>query len=63
MILFDRFLSTGFFLQISTDQTSSLGAKPRYMRKMLQLVKSKVESNAIDITLKFTLSALWNLTG
>ena len=52
-----------FFFQISTDQTSSLGAKPRYMRKMLQLVKSKVESNAIDITLKFTLSALWNLTG
>ena len=51
------------FFQISTDQTSSLGAKPRYMRKMLQLVKSKVESNAIDITLKFTLSALWNLTG
>lgn len=48
--------------KISTDQTSSLGAKPRYMRKMLQLVKSKVESNAIDITLKFTLSALWNLT-
>lgn len=58
-----RLILFEYFWQISTDQTSSLGAKPRYMRKMLQLVKSKVESNAIDITLKFTLSALWNLTG
>lgn len=33
------------------------------MVKMLQLVKQKVENHAIDITLKFTLSALWNLTG
>ena len=33
------------------------------MKKMLQLVKQKVENNNIDMTLKFTLSALWNLTG
>ena len=33
------------------------------MKKMLQLVKQKVDNNTIDITLKFTLSALWNLTG
>ena len=49
--------------QISTDKTSLLGAKSRYMKKMLQLVKQKVDNNTIDITLKFTLSALWNLTG
>lgn len=40
-----------------------LGAKARYMKKMLELVKQKVENKVIDITLKFTLSALWNLTG
>ncbi|KAK3092105.1 hypothetical protein FSP39_025250 [Pinctada imbricata] len=48
--------------KISTQQTSQLGAKVRYMRKMLQLVKTKVDAKSIDITLKFTLSALWNLT-
>ena len=49
--------------QISTEQTSVLGSKPRYIRKMLQLVQTRMESHVIDITLKFTLSALWNLTG
>lgn len=48
--------------KISTEQTSDLGSKPRYMRKLLQLVKGRMESRIIDITLKFTLSALWNLT-
>lgn len=48
--------------KISTEQTSMLGAKARYMKKMLELVKQKVENKVIDITLKFTLSALWNLT-
>ncbi|KAL8572518.1 hypothetical protein ACOMHN_019557 [Nucella lapillus] len=48
--------------KISTEQTSSLGSKPRYMKKLLQLVKGRMESRVIDITLKFTLSALWNLT-
>lgn len=48
--------------KISTDKTSLLGAKSRYMKKMLQLVKQKVDNNVIDMTLKFTLSALWNLT-
>ncbi|XP_076463188.1 protein zyg-11 homolog B-like [Babylonia areolata] len=48
--------------KISTEQTSSLGSKPRYMKKLLQLVKGRMETRIIDITLKFTLSALWNLT-
>lgn len=32
------------------------------MRKLLAMVKTRVESFLPDITLKFTLSALWNLT-
>ncbi|XP_025110002.1 protein zyg-11 homolog B-like [Pomacea canaliculata] len=48
--------------KISTEQTSVLGSKPRYMRKLLSLVKSRMETQNFDITLKFTLSALWNLT-
>ncbi|KAK7504037.1 hypothetical protein BaRGS_00004769 [Batillaria attramentaria] len=48
--------------KISTEQTSVLGSRPRYMRKLLALVRSRMESRIIDITLKFTLSALWNLT-
>ncbi|XP_071119076.1 protein zyg-11 homolog B-like [Haliotis cracherodii] len=48
--------------KISTEQTSVLGAKSRYMKKLLSLVKQRMESVQIDITLKFTLSALWNLT-
>jgi len=33
------------------------------MKKLLSLVRSKVETKQVDITMKFTLSALWNLTG
>ena len=33
------------------------------MRKLLSIVKQKTEVQAVDITMKFTLSALWNLTG
>ncbi|XP_076256333.1 protein zyg-11 homolog isoform X1 [Rhynchophorus ferrugineus] len=48
--------------KVSTEETSELGARPVYMRKLLAMVQSKVESRLSDITLKFTLSALWNLT-
>ncbi|XP_042214187.1 protein zyg-11 homolog B-like [Homarus americanus] len=48
--------------KISTSQTALLGAKCVYMRKLLSLVKRRMEEGAVDITLKFTLSALWNLT-
>ncbi|XP_014612203.1 PREDICTED: protein zyg-11 homolog B-like [Polistes canadensis] len=48
--------------KISTAETSMLGAQPQYMSKLLTMVKSKVQSNSVDITMKFTLSALWNLT-
>ncbi|KAI4486618.1 hypothetical protein M0804_005988 [Polistes exclamans] len=48
--------------KISTAETSMLGAQPQYMSKLLTMVKSKVQSKSVDITMKFTLSALWNLT-
>lgn len=51
------------FTQISTEQTSILGAKGRYMKKLLNIVEDKIHAGSIDMTLKFTLSALWNLTG
>lgn len=47
--------------KISTVQTTWLGTK-RNMVKLLQIVKQKADSKTVDITLKFTLSALWNLT-
>ena len=33
------------------------------MKKLLSLVTQRMEERSVDITLKFTLSALWNLTG
>lgn len=48
--------------KISTSETSLLGSQPQYMRKLLSIVKSKVQTSCVDVTIKFTLSALWNLT-
>ncbi|KAM7287261.1 protein zyg-11 homolog B [Ixodes scapularis] len=48
--------------KISTSETSSLGAKPLYMERLLRIVKSKLFAGEVDIMMKFTLSALWNLT-
>ncbi|XP_063962659.1 protein zyg-11 homolog B-like isoform X1 [Lytechinus pictus] len=47
--------------KISTVQTTLLGTK-RNMQKLLQIVRQKADIRSVDITLKFTLSALWNLT-
>ena len=49
--------------QIPTEQTSRLGTKEVYMTKLLRIVKDKALVKSTDITMKFTLSALWNLTG
>ena len=38
------------------------GSKPQYMAKLLQIVEQKLHAGEVDVTLKFTLSALWNLT-
>ncbi|XP_043289937.1 protein zyg-11 homolog B-like isoform X2 [Venturia canescens] len=48
--------------KISTVETSMLGAKPQYMAKLLSMVRSKLQAKSVDVTMKFTLSALWNLT-
>lgn len=48
--------------KISTVETSMLGTKPEYMSKLLSMVRSKVQPTLVDITMRFTLSALWNLT-
>lgn len=48
--------------KISTSETSLLGSEPKYMHKLLRLVRAKKDAKSVDITMKFTLSALWNLT-
>ncbi|RXG68348.1 Protein zyg-11-like protein B [Armadillidium vulgare] len=48
--------------KISTSQTALLGASNLYMLKLLRIVQKRMEDGIVDITLKFTLSALWNLT-
>merc|ERR1719229_954248 len=48
--------------RISTQDTSRLGSEPNYMKKLLELVRHHVTAGQVNITLKFTLSALWNLT-
>jgi len=48
--------------KISTEQTSTLGSQASYMRKLLSIVRGRMQDTVMDITMKFTLSALWNLT-
>ncbi|XP_025424633.1 protein zyg-11 homolog B-like [Sipha flava] len=48
--------------KISTSETSQLGSNPRYMSKLLSIVCEKLTNQVVDVTMKFTLSALWNLT-
>ncbi|XP_076622675.1 protein zyg-11 homolog B isoform X2 [Colletes latitarsis] len=48
--------------KITPAETSMLGTQPQYMSVLLAIVKSRVESKSVDITMKFTLSVLWNLT-
>ena len=48
--------------KITTRETSKLGSTYKYMSKLLQIVRTKTDAKDLDITLRFTLSALWNLT-
>lgn len=49
--------------QLTTEQTAKLSNKSDYIAKMIMLVHSKVEPYLqVDYVLKFTLSALWNIT-
>jgi Zyg-11 family protein len=49
--------------KISTSEKSVLGSQPQYMRKLLSIVKSKVQTSCVDVTTEYTLGALMNLTG
>ena len=54
--------------RITTDETSLLGASLKYMQRLLRIVEENMntppaEMNMNHMMLKFTLSALWNLTG
>ncbi|XP_072275757.1 protein zyg-11 homolog B isoform X2 [Pyxicephalus adspersus] len=48
--------------KLSTEQTAQLGAELFIVRQLLQIVRQKTSQSLVDTTLKFTLSALWNLT-
>lgn len=49
--------------KISSAETALIGSCPRYMNKLLDIVRRKLNEKAVDLTLGFTLSTLWNLTG
>ena len=48
--------------KITTQETSQLGSSRNYMQKLLGLVQKRADDANVDVTLKFTLSTLWNLT-
>ena len=48
--------------KITTAQTSELGSHLANMQKLLSIVRTKKQDKSIDVTLKYTLSTLWNLT-
>ncbi|KAG7316712.1 hypothetical protein KOW79_020253 [Hemibagrus wyckioides] len=48
--------------KLSTEQTAQLGAELYIVKQLLHIVRQKTCQGTVDATLKFTLSALWNLT-
>ncbi|XP_076134640.1 protein zyg-11 homolog [Alosa pseudoharengus] len=48
--------------KLSTEQTAQLGAELFIVKQLLHIVRQKTTQANVDATLKFTLSALWNLT-
>uniref|UniRef100_A0A9J8C3H8 Zyg-11 family member, cell cycle regulator n=2 Tax=Cyprinus carpio TaxID=7962 RepID=A0A9J8C3H8_CYPCA len=48
--------------KLSTEQTAQLGAELFIVKQLLHIVRQKTCQGIVDATLKFTLSALWNLT-
>lgn len=48
--------------KLSTEQTAQLGAELFIVKQLLHIVRQKTCQGTVDATLKFTLSALWNLT-
>ncbi|XP_050952005.1 protein zyg-11 homolog isoform X2 [Labeo rohita] len=48
--------------KLSTEEISELGAEEFIMKQLLSIVQQKASLGVVDSTLKFALSALWNLT-
>ncbi|KAG1933660.1 protein zyg-11 homolog isoform X1 [Pimephales promelas] len=48
--------------KLSTEEISELGAEAFIMKQLLSIVQQKASLGVVDSTLKFALSALWNLT-
>ncbi|XP_695816.5 protein zyg-11 homolog isoform X1 [Danio rerio] len=48
--------------KLSTEEISKLGAEEFIMKQLLSIVQQKASLGLVDSTLKFALSALWNLT-
>ncbi|KAL6104190.1 uncharacterized protein ACO6RY_13962 [Pungitius sinensis] len=48
--------------KLSTEETAQLGKDFFIMKQMLAIVQQKAMTGVVDSTLKFALSALWNLT-
>uniref|UniRef100_UPI00358F754E protein zyg-11 homolog B-like n=1 Tax=Myxine glutinosa TaxID=7769 RepID=UPI00358F754E len=47
---------------LSTEQTAKLVSELLIVKKLLHIVEQRAAASHVDTTLKFTLSALWNLT-
>lgn len=62
MVKYDASHYHSSFAHLQQQETSRLGSEPNYMKKLLELVRHHVAAGQVNITLKFTLSALWNLT-
>ena len=60
---YDYYLFLHLFLQIPTNQTPHIWSKNSFMRKMLAHIRDKIDSGSYDITIEYTLSELWSLTG
>uniref|UniRef100_A0AAY4D7T7 Protein zer-1 homolog-like C-terminal domain-containing protein n=1 Tax=Denticeps clupeoides TaxID=299321 RepID=A0AAY4D7T7_9TELE len=48
--------------KLTTEETTQLGAEAFIMKQLLCIVQQKASVGVVDSTLKFALSALWNLT-
>uniref|UniRef100_A0A8C4QPY4 Zyg-11 family member, cell cycle regulator n=1 Tax=Eptatretus burgeri TaxID=7764 RepID=A0A8C4QPY4_EPTBU len=48
--------------KLSTEQTAKLVSDLLIVKKLLHIVEQRAAASHVDTTLKFTLSALWNLT-
>lgn len=48
--------------KIPTENTGTLASNPRYMGRLIEITRAKMSGVHTDRTMRFALSALWNLT-